>query len=575
MLEPSLDLQMDSSSKILLDLVRGIVDDLDLETVLVRVLEASRALTGARYAALGVLDARSEQLERFITVGIDEHSRRAIGPLPTGRGVLGELIKHPVPLRTANVGSHPHSYGFPVNHPPMRTFLGVPILIDGDPYGNLYLTEKAGGVEFTDDDEDAVMALARYAAVAIVHARSYAGVEEERTSLVQTVEALRATTDITRAVAGEDRLETILEMIAKRGRALVGASTLLIELIERNELVVAAAAGEVGDQVLGERVPVEGTVAETAMRTRETQWLSDQLTLTRFTERGAGQLGLHPADGLIVPMTFRGEARGALVALDREDGLAFTSTDQRLLEAFADSAAMAVGTAQSAAVERRRQSLAATEAERARWARELHDETLQALAGLRIGLGAARRVEDQARLEHAVDDAVGELQITIDNLRAIIADVRPGSLDELGVQPALEDLVGRIERRGLRVDMVVDLDYEQKRWPTRLVPELETAIYRTIQEALNNVLKHSGSDHAAVRLTESRGLVRITVDDEGRGLDETAVKEGFGVTGMRERASLLGGSLKITSRPGTGVSVTAEFPVQRRSPAQEPSALST
>jgi signal transduction histidine kinase len=566
---------MDSSSKILLDLVRGIVDDLDLETVLVRVLEASRALTGARYAALGVLDARREQLEQFITVGIDEDSRRAIGPLPTGRGVLGELIKHPVPLRTANVGSHPHSYGFPVNHPPMRTFLGVPILIDGDPYGNLYLTEKAGGVEFTDDDEDAVMALGRYAAVAIVHVRSYAVVEKERASLAQTVEALRATTDITRAVAGEDRLETILEMIAKRGRALVGASSLLIELIDRNELVVAAAAGEVGAQVLGERVPVEGTVAETAMRTRETQWLSDQLTLTRFTERGAGQLGLQPADGLIVPMTFRGEARGALVALDREDGLAFTSSDQRLLEAFADSAAMAVGTAQSAAVERRRQSLAATEAERARWARELHDETLQALAGLRIGLGAARRVEDQARLAQAVDDAVGELQITIDNLRAIIADVRPGSLDELGVQPALEDLVGRIERRGLRVEMVVDLDYEQKRWPTRLVPELETAIYRTIQEALNNVFKHSGSDHAVVKLTESRGLVRITVDDEGRGLDETAVKEGFGVTGMRERASLLGGSLKITSRPGTGVTVTAEFPVERRAPIQEPSALST
>lgn len=242
---------MDPSSKTLLELVRGILDELDVETVLVRVLEASRALTGARYAAVGVLDARRERLERFITVGIDEQTRRAIGPLPTGRGVLGELIQNPTPLRTDNVGNHPHSYGFPINHPPMSTFLGVPILIDEEPYGNLYLTEKEGGAEFTDDDENAVMALSEYAAVAIMHARSYAGVERERASLVQTVEALRATTDITRAVAGEDRLETILEMIAKRGRALVGASSLLIELTERQELVVAAAAGDVGTEVLG------------------------------------------------------------------------------------------------------------------------------------------------------------------------------------------------------------------------------------------------------------------------------------------------------------------------------------
>lgn len=310
-------------------------------------------------------------------------------------------------------------------------------------------------------------------------------------------------------------------------------------------------------------------MAETAIRTRETQWLSDQLTRNRFSEHGAGQLGLHPVDGLIVPMIFRGEARGALVALDREDGVAFTSSDQRLLEAFADSAAMAVGTAQSAAAERRRQSIAATEAERARWARELHDETLQALAGLRIGLGAARKGKDHTRLEQAVDDAVGELQITIDNLRAIISDVRPGSLDELGIGPALEDLARRFERRGLAVELVVDPEYEQKPAPIRLVPELETAIYRTIQEALNNALKHSGSDHATVKLTDKKGIIRVTVDDEGQGLDATPSEEGFGLTGMRERASLLGGALRITSRPGAGVTVTAEFPVQRRSPSEE------
>jgi signal transduction histidine kinase len=554
---------MDPSAKTLLDVVRGILDDLDAETVLVRVLEAARSLTGAQYAALGVLDPKLERLERFITVGIDEQSRDAIGPLPTGRGVLGELIQHPTPLRSPDIGRHRHSYGFPTDHPPMSTFLGVPILIDGTPYGNLYLTEKAEGAEFTQDDEEAAVALSEYAAVAIVHARSYAGVEQERASLAQTVEALRATTDITRAVAGEDRPDAILEMIAKRGRALVGASALLIELVDRHELVVAAAAGVVGSDVVGRRVPAEGTVAATAMRTRETQWLSDQLTLNRFSQHGAGRLGLDPIDGLIVPMIFRGEARGALVALDREDGVPFSSSEQRLLEAFADSAAMAVGTAQSAADERRRQAIAATEAERGRWARELHDETLQALAGLRIGLASARRVDDHPRLQQAVDAAIGEIQASIENLRALIADVRPGSLDELGVGPALEDLARRFRRRGLEVELVPELDHEQGPDPTRLAPELETAIYRTVQEALNNVLKHSGSSHATVNLAATGDLARVTITDDGRGLGSEARHEGFGITGMRERATLLGGVLKITSEPDQGVKVCAEFPIRR------------
>ena len=161
---------MDPTVRSVLSIARGVLSDLDLETVLGRVLDAARELTGARYAALGVLDEQRGALSRFVTVGIDDERRRAIGQLPTGRGVLGELIVHPTPLRLADVGAHPHSYGFPPGHPPMRTFLGVPVEVAGVAFGNLYLTDKEGGGEFTQEDEDALVVLAEFAGVAIDHA---------------------------------------------------------------------------------------------------------------------------------------------------------------------------------------------------------------------------------------------------------------------------------------------------------------------------------------------------------------------------------------------------------------------
>jgi GAF domain-containing protein len=153
-----------------LAVAKDVLSDLDLELVLVRILEAARELTAAQYAALGVLDDARAGLERFITSGMDEDTRQRIGPPPSGRGLLGELITHPAALRLSDVGAHPHSYGFPVGHPPMRSFLGVPVVVDGQPYGNLYLTEKAGGGAFTADDEEAVAVLAEFAGVGILQA---------------------------------------------------------------------------------------------------------------------------------------------------------------------------------------------------------------------------------------------------------------------------------------------------------------------------------------------------------------------------------------------------------------------
>jgi signal transduction histidine kinase len=547
-----------------LDIARSVLSELDMETVLRRVLAYARELTGARYAALGVLAPSRTELSRFITSGIEEPLRAQIGVLPRGRGVLGELITNPTALRLHDVGAHPRSYGFPPGHPPMHTFLGVPIMIDETPYGNLYLTEKEGGGDFTEEDEQSVMVLAELAGLAIDHASRYTGASQRKNELERTVATLEATTQISKAVGAETDLGVVLELVAKRGRALVDARALVIELCQRGELVVAAGAGELPPSVLGRKLPLADTVASSTLRTRATQRLDDELNRARFDEHGLGRLGLHARGGLVVPMLFQNQAYGVIVAVDRlQDGPSFTADDVRLLEAFAASAATAVATAQSVASEHRRQRLVAAEAERQRWARELHDDTLQSLSALRVGLSTARRSGRSDALERAVGSAIEHLEESITNLRALITDLRPASLDELGTGAAVQALAERSARHGIDVDVSIDLAYEAGREQTRHTPELETAVYRIVQEALTNAVKHGKAERAVVEIHEDGDSVYLKVRDDGDGFDPHVQADGFGLLGMRERVQLLDGTLEIQSAPSEGATVTASFPAQR------------
>jgi signal transduction histidine kinase len=555
---------MDSATEAVLSVARGVLEELDLEVVLVRVLEAARGLTGARYAALGVLDESRRGLARFLTLGIDELTRGVIGSLPTGRGVLGELIRNPRALRIADVGSHPFSYGFPVGHPPMGSFLGVPIVVGGEPYGNLYLTEKQDAAQFSEADERSVMLLADFAGLAIDHAQRYSGSEAQRRRLEQTNQALDATIQIARALGGETDLQAILEMVAKRGRALVSARVLIIELLDGDRLRLAAGAGELPAGVVGQNVSLANTVASAALRGGQTQRLSEGLNRARFEQHGIGQLGLSFEDGLVVPLMFRDRLCGALVALDHRGEGDFTVEHQRLLEAFAASAATAVATAQSAAGERLGQRIAATEAERTRWARELHDETLQALGTLRLVLSGARRSDDPVVMAGAVDQAVEQLEVDITSLRALITELRPAALDQLGLQPALLALADRVRRAGLDVECQIELAYGGGHATERLVDELEVGVYRIVQEALSNAVKHGAAAHARVQVLERDDRVSVIVSDDGCGFDLSAPAAGFGLMGMRERSDLLGGRLSVDSTPGQGTTVSASFAVARR-----------
>lgn len=544
----------------LIDVGRSLVAELDPETIFRRLLEVACDLTGARYAALGVLDDDRHELERFITHGIDEEARRVIGNLPRGRGVLGLLIEQPRPLRLADVNRHPRSYGFPPGHPPMTTFLGVPVMIRGDAWGNLYLTEKAAG-EFDEADEQSAMILAEWAAIAVENARLYRSVDSRRDEMEHAVHRLEATTEIARAVGGETDLDRILEIVVKRGRALVEARSLLILLREGDDLAPASVAGESAGPAATASVPIAGSVPGQVLEAREPRRTRD-LDPSLLARPASPEVGV---TALLAPLVYRGEALGVLVALDPLGrGGGFTDEDQQVLVSFAASAATAVATAQSVAEDRTRDSIAAAERERGRWARELHDESLQSLAGLRVLLSAARRGEGE-EVDRLLAEGIERVDETIAEMRRLIADLRPTALDELGLGAALEALGERLGASGaIEVEMSIDLDFHSGRTDLRPQVEIEDTAYRLVQEALNNAAQHSGAGRARLEVTENEDTLRIKVADEGCGFDLEATGDGFGLIGMRERVSLAGGRLELESAPGRGTTIVASLPIRHR-----------
>jgi signal transduction histidine kinase len=530
------------------------------------VLAAARDLTGARYAALGVLDADKSEVERFVFLGIDEDTRRQIGSFPRGRGILGELIRDPRPLRLDDVSSHPRSYGFPAGHPPMRSFLGVPILIRGEAWGNLYLTEKDEG-KFTDEDEALAVLLAQWAAVAIDNARLYRSLEERGQRLERAVRALEAGADLARNVARGARLADLTSLIAKRGRDLISARVALVLLPDDGQLTVSAAAGEGAAELAGRRVSSEQPLIKEALQLSGVRRLR--------AEGGATielpELGLGGSELLLAPLEFRNRPRGLIVAMDRIEGLGFGADEEILLSSFAGNAASTIATADVVEADRLRLTIQAAESERSRWARELHDDTLQDLGALHLALQAEAARSDPERLGEAVAEIGDQLDGVIDRLQILLSELRPAALDVLGLGPALESLIQRIgERAGLRIEHRISFTVEQADLEGRLTPDLEATAFRLVQEALNNVAKHAEASRVVLSVVEDEGMLRIRVRDDGVGFDPERVKDGFGLLGMRERVELADGSIEILSRPGAGTEVRAELPLKRAADLERP-----
>jgi len=274
--------------------------------------------------------------------------------------------------------------------------------------------------------------------------------------------------------------------------------------------------------------------------------IDDVPSRLRISDRSLGIADATTA--LLVPLVYRNVPLGLLAAFDRfGDDPGFGTEEEQLFLAFAASAATAVATARTVAEDRLRHSLAASEQERRRWARELHDETLQALGGLRVLLSSALRQGTPEALEQSARDALEHITTEIDSLRILITELRPAALDELGLAPAIESLGERTATvEGLEVELDVDVG-------GRLDPEVETIAYRFVQEALTNVAKHAGAERVRVQVSLEYDVVKVEVIDDGRGFDPKAATEGFGLLGMRERVVLAHGQLAIESEPGRTV----------------------
>ena len=535
----------------LLDAGIALSSELSLDALLQRIVDTAAELTEARYAALGVIDRSGQNLERFLTTGIDEETHAAIGDLPRGRGILGVLIHDAQPLRLADIADDPRSVGFPPHHPPMRTFLGVPVLLRGVAYGNLYLAEKAGGGEFTEEDQELTQVLAAQAAVAIENARLY----ESSTRWLRHLESLN---EIGNALASELELAPLLALVARRLRELVAARIVLIALPEPDgRLRIAAAEGEGADGLVGMELERHASKAGRILERRRSERIDSVLEDPEVDQQAARRLGIHT--GLYIPLVARGHGIGVVVAHDKEGAdPRFTDDDLRLAETLAARAAIAVDLSERVSRDTVRRVVDAQELERKRLARELHDETGQALTSILLGLKPLEQLASTEE-ERAAVTSVRELVVsTLQDVRRLAVELRPTALDDFGLAAALERLAeGFREQTGIEVDIAAQLG------DGRLPEEVETTLYRIVQEALTNVIKHAEASRVSILLTRANGAVIAVVEDDGGGFDPAATRDGgLGLLGMRERLALLGGTLRIEAGAHHGTTVAAEEPLR-------------
>jgi signal transduction histidine kinase len=529
----------------------AVSSELSLDVLLRRLVETAAELTGARYAALGVIDASGSQLEQFITHGIDAEMHAQIGSVPRGRGILGVLIREAKPLRLHALSEDPRSVGFPPAHPPMQSFLGVPILLRGVAYGNLYLTEKEGGEDFTEEDEELVILLAGQAAIAVENARLY----EASTRWSRQLQSLE---EVGNALATETDLERLLDLVVRRLRELVGARVVALALPSGDDdLRFAAVAGDVADDLIGETFSRSSSKSGRVLARRRSERvdsvIDDPEVNREVTRRAAARTGMW------APLIARDQVIGVLEIHDKEGPDArFSDDDLRLAETFAARAAVAVELSQRVARQAVRRVVQAQEQERARLARELHDETGQALTSILLGL----KPLEETLADQPGTTALAELrELVVDalqNVRRLAVELRPAVLDDFGLVPALERLADSF---GEQTD--IRIDFHSALGELRLPSEVETTLYRVVQESLTNIVKHASAHNVSVSIARRGSTVAAVIEDDGAGFDLRVAHEGgIGLLGMRERLALLDGRLEIESRPGAGTTIVAEVPVE-------------
>lgn len=528
----------------LLDAVVSIGRELDLETVLRRIVEAATTLVDARYGALGVI-GDDGQLAQFVPVGITEEEIAAIEHWPHGRGLLGLLIKEPQTLRLSDIHDHPESYGFPEGHPPMRSFLGVPVRVRDDVFGNLYLTEKSDGRDFDEQDEMIVDALATAAGVAIENARLY---DETRQREIW----LDASAELTRTLLSGSEPREAMALMAARAREMSHAlvAAIAVPADELGTLVVAAVSGSGYEELAGLELPVESTVAGSVYASGETRAITD----FRGDPNEAPLVSRFP-DGprLLVPLGEPGGVRGVLVVGKQRGQSPFSASVVRLLGTFAGQAAVVL---ELADVRREAERFGLID-DRARIARDLHDVVIQRLFATAMSLTGAARLVDGSQAADRIHSAVDDLDETIRQIRSTIfalqaretatggglryriMEVTDAAGQQLGFTPAL------------RMEGLLDTDVPR---------ELADDVVAVVQEGLSNVVRHARASRVDVSVVVGDQLV-LRVIDNGVGVSSSGRRSGL--ANLDERATRRGGTCDVRPESGGGTCLEWSVPLKR------------
>src|SRR5215469_104521 len=531
-------------SHALIEAVVAVGSQLELEMVLRQIVEAAVELVSARYGALGVV-GEGGRLTEFVPVGLDEGQIAAIDHWPEGRGLLGKLITDPRPLRLADIATHPESSGFPDGHPPMRSFLGVPVRIRDEVYGNLYLTEKQDGGDFDEEDESLVVALAAAAGVAIENARLYAEARRQQ-------QWLRANAEVTgRLLSGGEPAE-VLELVTQQALEMSGADLVVLVLPagNRDELVIEHACGDGAAQARGLVLHTQSSASGIVMASGKPLAIADFSTDPRVAEVARERMPLGPA--VLVPLGPAGDVRGVLTAGRHRGALPLAPPAVEMLITFAAQAGIGLELAEH---RKDSQRLALFE-DRDRIARDLHDLVIQRLFATGMSLQGATALMSDTEAVHRVEQAVDALGETIRDIRSAIFALqsrgeteRPGVRSRiLGVVEEMTDPLGFAP--GLRMAGPID---------TMVPDRLASQMLAALREGLANVAKHAQASRADVTVEAGTDLV-LVVRDNGVGLTGTGRRSGL--ANLEERASELGGTLRTVTAEGGGTELEWRVPLR-------------
>ncbi|MES5819844.1 GAF domain-containing protein [Streptomyces sp. RG80] len=532
----------------LLEAVLSVGRELELEQALHSIVEAAAVLVDAEYAALGVIGSDGRRLSAFHTVGVDEEQIARIGHFPEGHGILGELIGNPEPLRLAKISDHPASYGFPRHHPPMNTFLGVPIRVRDQVFGNLYLTEKRGGAQFDEEDESVLSTLAVAAGVAIDNARLY---EESRLR----ERWLRATAEITHGLMSGSERGAALALIAERAREITGAALAVIAmpLEDTDSLGVELAIGVDAEAHRGLVLPVRESLIGRAFAGAALVTSADISRDERVSSAAPRFTGLGAAAA--VPFGTGEGVRGVLLLVREAGRPVFSEKETEPLQGFAAQAAIALELAE------RRQDAEeiAVLQDRDRIARDLHDLAIQRLFATGMTLQSAGRFIDHQEASERVARAVDDLDETIKIIRSTIFGLRArDGASGSGLRARVVRLAGEAApvlgfAPSVRMEGLIDTDVPR---------EIADHVVAVLSEGLTNIARHAHAERAEVALATDGREVRLTVADNGVGIPSHGRRSGL--ANMAERARQLGGTFEIRTPEGGGSSLVWRVPLPER-----------